>query len=233
MEKTELNRRSPLRALEQSLAGGLGSGNIGVVVARTGIGKTAFLVGIALDQLLRGHRVLHLSLGHSVEKVCAYYDEIFADMAHDYELADVWQVRLEMERKRHIHVYSDGAMSTKRLTQALDFMRQHADFAPATIVIDDCDFAKLSQADMQGLRALAAKENCEVWMSAITTRGANVTEDGIPEPVAHLRHEVAVILRMAHDGNGVHITPLKVQAEATPASLKLALDPKTLLLVRE
>jgi hypothetical protein len=215
MEKTELNRRSPLRALEQSLAGGLGSGNIGVVVARTGIGKTAFLVGIALDQLLRGHRVLHLSLGHSVEKVCAYYDEIFADMAHDYELADVWQVRLEMERKRHIHVYSDGAMSTKRLTQALDFMRQHADFAPATIVIDDCDFAKLSQADMQGLRALA------------------VTEDGIPEPVAHLRHEVAVILRMAHDGNGVHITPLKVQAEATPASLKLALDPKTLLLVRE
>ena len=44
MEKTELNRRSPLRALEQSLAGGLGTGNIGVVVPRTCIGKTAFLV---------------------------------------------------------------------------------------------------------------------------------------------------------------------------------------------
>ncbi|NIP72782.1 MAG: hypothetical protein GWO16_06975, partial [Gammaproteobacteria bacterium] len=61
----------------------------GVVVARTGIGKTAFLVGIALDQLLRGQRVLHVSMGHSVEKVCAYYDEIYADLAHDQELSDV------------------------------------------------------------------------------------------------------------------------------------------------
>jgi len=233
MEKTELNRRSPLRALEQSLAGGLGTGNIGVVVARTGIGKTAFLVGIALDQLLRGRRVLHISLGHSVEKICTYYDEIFADLAHDYELADVWQVRLEMERRRRIHVYSDGIMSTERVGQALEFMRQHADFAPTTIVIDDCDFAKLSAVDLAALRALAGKDDCQIWMSAITTRDADVADDGIPEPVAHLRDAIDVVLRMAHDGNGVHITPLKVQAGATPSALKLALDPRTLLLVRE
>jgi len=233
MEKTELNRRSPLRALEQSLSGGLAPGNIGVVVARTGIGKTAFLVGIALDQLLRGNRVLHISLGHSVEKVCAYYDEIFADLAHDAELADVWQVRLEMERRRRIHVYSDGVMSTQRVAQALDFMRQHADFAPSTIVIDDCDFDSLTRDDLEELRTLGGKDQCRIWMSAITTRDATVADDGIPEPVAHLSDGVDVVLRMAHDGTGVHITPLKVQAGATPASLKLALDPRTLLLVRE
>jgi len=233
MKKTELNQRSPLRALEQSLQGGLGNGNIGVVVARTGTGKTAFLVGIALDKLLRGQRVLHVSMGHSVEKVCAYYDEIFADLAHDHELSDVWQVRLEMERNRRIHVYSDGSLSAERLKQALGFMAEHADFAPNAIVIDDCDFAALSAAELAALRSLAVASSAEVWMSAITTRDAAVADNGVPEPLAHLSSDLDVILRMAHDGSGVNISPLKVRDSEAPDPMKLALDPRTLLLVRE
>ena len=53
MYRKELNERSPLRLLENSIHGGLGRGNLGVVVARHGVGKTAFLVGVALDDLLR------------------------------------------------------------------------------------------------------------------------------------------------------------------------------------
>ena len=52
----ELNERNPLRLFEHSIHGGLGRGNIGVVVARHGIGKTAFLVGIALDDAMRGRK---------------------------------------------------------------------------------------------------------------------------------------------------------------------------------
>ena len=233
MEKTEINQRSPLRALEASLGGGLGAGDIGVVVARTGIGKTAFLVGIALDKLLRGRRVLHVSMGHSVEKVCAYYDEIFSDLAHDQELSDVWQVRLEMERNRNIHVYSDGNMSADRLRQSLGFMRDHADFSPDAIVIDDCDFNNLTSERLAELRSLGKEIGCPIWMSAITTRDAAVSDDGIPEPVAHVRESVDVVLRMAHDGQCVNISPLKIRDQSPPESIELALDPRTLLLVRE
>jgi hypothetical protein len=233
MEKTELNQRSPLRAVEASLGGGLGEGNIGVVVARTGIGKTAFLVGIALDKLLRGRRVLHVSMGHSVEKVCAYYDEIFSDLAHDQALSDVWQVRLEMERNRNIHVYSDGNVSADRLRQSLRFMRDNADFTPTAIVIDDCDFNGLTSENLADLRKLGKEEGFEIWMSAITTRDAKVSDDGIPEPVAHVSDNADIILRMAHDGQGVHINPLKVRDQMTPKNLELALDPRTLLLVRQ
>ena len=35
-----VNARSPLRLLEKGLHGGLGSGNLGVVVAGHGVGKT-------------------------------------------------------------------------------------------------------------------------------------------------------------------------------------------------
>jgi len=36
----ELTERSPMRVFENSIHGGLGTGNIGVVVARHGVGKT-------------------------------------------------------------------------------------------------------------------------------------------------------------------------------------------------
>ena len=51
MYQKELNERNPLRVFEHSIHGGLGLGNLGVIVARHGTGKTALLVGIA-NQLL-------------------------------------------------------------------------------------------------------------------------------------------------------------------------------------
>ena len=44
MIKKELISKSPLRILEKSIHGGVGKGNLGVIAARKGIGKTACLV---------------------------------------------------------------------------------------------------------------------------------------------------------------------------------------------
>ena len=60
MDRKQINDQSPLRILEQSSHGGLGRGNLGVVMARAGVGKTAFLVHIALDTLLRDRKVFHV-----------------------------------------------------------------------------------------------------------------------------------------------------------------------------
>ena len=66
MDQKFLNARSPLRLLEKGLHGGLGAGNLGIVLAGHGVGKTSFLVGVAMDELLRKGRVLHVSLSHTV-----------------------------------------------------------------------------------------------------------------------------------------------------------------------
>ena len=76
----ELTERSPMRIFENSIHGGLGAGNLGVVVARHGMGKTAFLVDIALDDLMRGRKVLHVTIGRTIEHVREYYEEIFRDL---------------------------------------------------------------------------------------------------------------------------------------------------------
>ena len=233
MHRKEINERSPLRVLEASIHGGLGAGNIGVVVARHGVGKTAFLVGVALDDLMRGRKVLHVSLEQASDKVLAFYDEIFMDLAHQRELEDVWKVRLDLERNRRIHCYLDNTFSIDKLRDALAFKAAHSNFRPSAIMIDDFDFEHATGEDLRALREIAEKAEAELWMSATTTRAATVNDHGVPEPVAHLEAGIDVILRMAHDTRAVHVSLLKDHDNPEVSDLKLALDPTTLLIRRE
>ncbi len=233
MHRKDVNERSPLRVLEQSIHGGLGRGNLGVVVARHGVGKTAFLVGVGLDDLMRGRKVLHVSLEHDVERVCEYYDELFAELSHAKHLEDVWKVRLDVERQRRIYSYRKPAFSVAKLGEALVFMREYSDFVPDAIMIDGLDFANTTPADLAEVRELARNSDAEVWMSAVTTRDSDRNARGVPEPVAHVESEIDVVLTMAHDGKSVHVGLRKDHDSDEASELRLALDPTTMLIVRE
>src|SRR5262245_36632559 len=117
MYRKQLNDRSPLRVFEQSIHGGLGRGNIGVAVGRHGVGKTPFLVGVALDDLLRGRKVLHAAINQPWDKVREYYDEIFMDLARSSALDDAGRERREMERHRNIHTFLGRSFTPSRLRE--------------------------------------------------------------------------------------------------------------------
>ena len=233
VHRKDLNERSPLRVFEQSIHGGLGRGNIGVVVARHGVGKTAFLVGVALDDLMRGKNVLHVALGQALGRVREYYDEIFFDLARTSRLEDVEAVRREMEKHRHIHAYLGNTFSVPKLREEVELLREFVRFEPAAVVVDGWDFEKASVADLRALHALARELGAELWMSAVTHRESPRNERGVPEPLAHLEEEVDVIVHLAHDGKNVHVTLLKDHDNPRPSDARLALDPVTMLLVQE
>ena len=100
MYRKFVNARSPLRLLEKGLHGGLGIGNLGLVLAGPGVGKTSFLVGVALDELLRGGHVLHVTLDQTVSHVRAYYDTVFEELAASTHLEDAAVTHAEIERRR-------------------------------------------------------------------------------------------------------------------------------------
>ncbi|MGH9869113.1 MAG: hypothetical protein ACREAA_13225 [Candidatus Polarisedimenticolia bacterium] len=233
MYRKELNERSPLRVFEKSIHGGLGPGNIGVAVGRHGVGKTAFLVGVALDDLMRGRKVLHVALDQSVEKVRTYYDEIFMDLARSSGLEDVGLERLEMERNRNIHTYINGSFSVDRLREAIAFMREHAHFVPRAIVVDGYDFEKATTEGLADLRGVAQDLEAELWMAAITHRESQVNQRGIPEHVARVESALSVIVSLQHDGKAVHIRLLKDHDNPEVSDTPVALDPTTMLLIRE
>lgn len=231
MRRKELNERSPLRLLEQSIHGGVGKGQLGVVVARVGVGKTAFLVGVALDDLMRGHKVLHVALDESVEHVLAYYEEIFQDLAHTQKLEDVWKVRAEAERNRHIHSYQGTEFTPSRLEETLSFLRSERDFVPVALVLEGYNFEAASAEELAELRRIAGEADAEMWLSAVTHRDAARSEVGVPEPVARHAGSLDVILSLAHDGEAVQLGLLKDHGNPRVSELKLALDPRTMLLV--
>jgi hypothetical protein len=172
-------------------------------------------------------------LEQSVDRVLVHYDEIFNDLAHKRELEDLWRVRLEMERKRRIHSYLGGVFSTDKLRQALAFKRETSDFAPATIMIDGYDFKQATAEELDALHETARAADAELWMSAVVHRDSKRDARGVPEPLARLTKSLDVILEMAHDGSRIQLGLLKDHDNPDVSELKLALDPTTMLLVRD
>jgi len=229
----ELNERNPLRLFEHSIHGGLGRGNIGVVVARHGIGKTAFLVGIGLDEAMRGRKVLHVSLDKTVDHLREFYDEIFIDLAHSARLEDLATERLEMERNRMIHTYAGRSFTIPKLRHSITFLKEYAHFHPACLILEGFDFDRATLADMETFQQLAGDFTVEMWMSAVTHRGVPLNPHGIPEPLARLASAIAVIVQMADENDGVHLSLLKDHDNPNVPKLTLALDPSTLLLINK
>jgi hypothetical protein len=233
MHRKELNQCSPLRVLEKSIHGGLGRGNLGVVAARTGVGKTAFLVGVALDDLMRSRAVLHVSFDQPLEKVAMFYDDVFYDLSHKQRLADAWKVRRELEMHRRIMCVPDADLTPEKLEETLRFWKRDAEFSPVTIVIDGLEFDSLTVDDLARYKSIARRADAELWMSAVIRREAQRDARGIPQPLADLAPSIDVILMMAHDGEKVQVGLLKDHDNDAVSDLRLALDPTTLLLVEE
>jgi hypothetical protein len=233
MYSKELSERNPLRLFEHSIHGGVGPGNIGVVVARHGIGKTAFLVGIALDDAIRGRKVLHVSLDKTVDHMREFYDEIFMDLAHSAGLEDLAAARLDMERHRMIHTYKGGTFTTDKLRHSVQFLKDVAHFEPACLIIQGFAFEQATLAEIEALRQLAAEFNVELWMSALTHRGVAADADGVPAPLTKLSPAIAVIVQMSDDDGTVKLSLLKDHDNPDVAKLTLALDPSTMLLVKK
>ena len=233
MYSKELSERNPLRLFEHSIHGGLGPGNIGVVVARHGLGKTAFLVGIAIDDAIRGRKVLHVSLDKTVNHVREFYDEIFMDLAHSTNLEDLGSARLEMERHRMIHTYVGGTYSTDKLRQSMQFLKEIAHFEPACLILQGFAFDQATVADIEALRKLASEFNVELWMTAPTHRDAPLDDRGIPASLSKIASAIAVVVQITDDNGSVKLSLLKDHDNPNVARLALALDPSTMLLMKK
>ena len=226
MYKKFLNARSPLRLLEKGLHGGLGRGNLGVVVARHGVGKTSFLVGVALDDLMRGEPVLHVALDATVSHVRAYYDTVFDELASSAHLEDAARVHADVDKCRRIRAYPPGDFSAAKLREAVK-LETESGAPPALVVIEGLDFDALQRGDVRDLAALAGELSLEVWLSATSHREA-------PLPPGVERHQdlFSVVLALEPDGSHVRLRALKDHDNPDVSELHVALDPKSLLLVR-
>jgi hypothetical protein len=224
--------KSPVRLLERALQGGLGRGNFGVVLSRTGVGKTGFLIGLALDKLLQGSRVLHISTKEPVERLRAYYDQLLPGMAAQLALDNMLERRLEAERRRHILVYNRETFTLDKLRQSIAFLRDGAGFAPDMVLMDGTPRFEHSEAwEIEGICGLAREMDAEFWTGANLHReGQQLDARGVPLEVARHEDNLAVILSLQSQNDHVRLHILKAHDLEPPPSVSLELDPQTRLL---
>ena len=228
MYRKFLNARSPLRLLEQGLHGGLGPGNVGVVLAGHGVGKTAFLVGVALDELLRGGHVLHVCLDDTVSHVRAHYDTVFEDLASTTHLEDEAVVHAEVDRRRSIRVYPQNTLTASKLRDAVK-LEVETGAQPSLIVVEGLECASLAEGELVDMKALAGELAAEVWLSESSREEA---PSRIPEVIARFGGLVSVILALEPGDDAVALRALKDHDNRDLEELHVSLDPRTLLLVR-
>ena len=221
----------PMRVLDAELGGGLKRGELGLVISRHGVGKTPFLVGVALDRLLRGMRVIHVSLDHKVEHVRDFYDEILDEIAKRDGLNVDPTTRLELERARRIHAYLANSFSVDKMKTAVSFGREHAAFDPDVIIVDGFDFVKGSLEEVGRILDIAKECRSELWMTAVRHRHEPVTDsDGIPSPVSIYKELAALILDLQTADGSITVRRLRPRPAGGSSELPVVLDPTTMLL---
>jgi hypothetical protein len=223
-----LMARSPVRLLEKGLHGGLGKGNLGLVLAGHGIGKTSFLVGVALDELLRSGHVLHIAIDQTVAHTRAHYDTLFDELASSARLDDAPVVHADVDRRRSIRAVTSASFGAAKLREAVKIEQETAG-APALVILENLDPGRASKDELLDMKALAQELGAEVWLS-VACPGEKV--DGLPGALASARDVFGVILALEPEGKGVALRALKDHESPNPSALRVALDPRTLLLTR-
>jgi len=241
MYRKEVNERSPMRVFEKSMHGGLGQGNVGVVASAPGVGKTPLLVQIALDDLLRDRKVLHITHEHSVDHVRTHYSELFHDLSTLSQLSDPDSVRLDIERNRMIFSLTrnqsdaplsqrGGSSSIQRILDVVKFTRQTAQFDPQVIIIDGFDLAAANEEAIQVLRGVAMELEAELWVSANTNGAA---AGSLPTPLDRFMKAVDVIVLLEAESDVVRLRLVKDHDNENIEDLHLRLDLPTMRVVDE
>ncbi len=228
MYRKFLTARSPIRLLEKGLHGGLGKGNLGLVLAGHGVGKTSFLVCLALDDLLRGEHVLHVSLEHTVSHTRAHYDTVFDELASQAHLEDEAVVHADVDRLRNLRAYPPAGFDAAKLREAVKF-EEEAGSRPGLVILEGFVAEGASREELLDMKALAGELDAEIWLSA-SCESEQVGD--IPEDLAAFRDVFGVILALEPEGETIALRALKDHDNSDADALRVALDPKSLLLVR-
>jgi hypothetical protein len=227
MIKQEMILRNTMRQLGFESEEILPTGGFGAVLARAGVGKTAFLVQLALNGLLRERKVLHISLNDPVDKVNVWYNELFRLLAAGDEKVNKAAYLESLLPNRFIMTFRVEGFSAPKLEERLNDLSLQGIFSPSIMIIDGLNFEDSRNSDIKELKALAEKRGMQAWFTVQTHRDEGSGANGLPASFAPFAVLFDIILELRPEHADVHIAVLR-GSESTGVSALL--DPTTMLI---
>jgi len=229
MQKEDLIKKNPLRVLNPLSVESLPDHRMGLVMARAGLGKTAILVQIAMDSMLRGQKVLHVSIGEDLGKAKAWYDDIFKYIAEGFQLENAAEVENELMRNRIIMTFKEAAFSRLKLEERLNDLVYQNIFRPDVVVVDGYDFGEADYESIMDLKEMMAAMNVQVWFSALRHRDDDrLSAAGVPAPCHEVDGLFDTVILLQPKQDAILLDIIKDEYDGA-ASKVLNLDPSTMM----
>lgn len=229
MLKNDLALRNPLRLMGTDTDKILSEGAFGAVLARAGVGKTAMIVQIALDNLLSGRNVLHISLDEPVHKVTLWYREVFSFVARQYNVKQASQLWNAVLPHRFIMTFKVDGFSVPRFEERLTDLTAQNIFEPRLMIFDGLPFHESVDEDLSALKHLCQKRSMSAWFSVTTHRHEPPGTGGLPPQIESVAELFDVLIQLVPEGRRVHVKALK-GASLGAEQRKMELDPSTMLI---
>ena len=200
-KRFEVMARNPLSTgwelIDGITKGGLGKGELGVVIAPTGAGKSMALVHLGAEALKAGKNVVHYSLELQDKVVALRYDScisgiMLSDVKDQKDM--VWENIKDIKGKLIVKEYPTKSATTNTIKNHLEKLKRK-DFKVDMVIVDYGDLIRPVTAQREKrnelesiyeeLRALAQIYGCPVWTASQTNRsGLNaevITMESISE----------------------------------------------------
>ena len=229
MLTNDLIQRNPLRLMGRDAEEILSPGDFGAILARAGVGKTALLVQIALNTLLSGKNVLHVSLNDPVDKVTLWYREVFGNLSKTYDGRQIEQLWESLLPHRLIMTFKVEGFSVPKLEERLKDLSEQGIFTPDMVIIDGLPFDESMPEALNELKTFSSAQGIQAWFTVRTHRHETSGDDGLPPAVAPVQDLFSVILQLEPAGKEIHVRALKGESGAGH-KLPVKLDPATMLL---
>lgn len=171
------------------LNGGLGRGEIGVVVANTGVGKSHYLVAMGAAAIRRGKNVVHYTFELTETAVGVRYDSNLCDIPSSNVYENKEKILKTYEENDYgrliIKQYPTGGASIITIRNHLEKLAMK-DFKPSLLVIDYADIMRSTRTYdslrhelklvYEEIRNLAMELNIPVWTASQANRDSAKSE---------------------------------------------------------
>ena len=227
MVKEDLIERSAVRNFEKVLGGALQPGEIGIVTAKRGVGKTSMLVQLGLDQLLQGKPIVHISFSQQIDYAITWYNNMFDETAEKKHLEKAAELKSEIIARRIVLNFNQDIVRTTQIIKTVKALFEVGS-KPSVLMIDDFDFSKAVPEAVQQMKAFAKEMGMCIWYTA--SADARVKE--IHADVKPYTADFDVMLYLEPSPEAIKIYGLKAR-DKNNFDTGCKLDSKTMLLAEK
>ncbi|GBU28986.1 hypothetical protein R84B8_02548 [Treponema sp. R8-4-B8] len=238
MVLNELIQRSPIRIFEQSIEGGLKPGEIGVIASPNGVGKTSVLVQLALDKLLQGKKVIHVSftthnsLGQLNQHVPVWYNDIFDEFINKKNLDNAVEIKNNLVKNRVLMSFNQDGITKNQILKSLRAMIIEGGFKADSIIVDGFDFSRMDKEIIAGVKTFAIELGVSVWYScSVKDDVSQYDKENIPVILNDFINNIDIVIVLQPKHDHVELSVSKDRGSIISKAMAMKLDPKTLLIL--